>query len=99
MHVLENYWLKPISVALLSGITRTFYSVEDSIDFLENEWPTCFGLHHRRAHDLCRAAQKKLTSLEVAREAFIGACLEAAMPLVLSLPVQNSAAPHLAPAE
>ena len=65
--------------------SNTFHSLEDSLDFLENEWPTKFGMHHRRALDLCRAAARRMVVTEAAREAFIAACLEANMPLVLNI--------------
>ena len=85
MQVIETYWEKPITVRLQNGLEHTFHSLEDSLDFLENEWPTKFGIHHRRALDLCRAATVRLVATEAAREAFISACLEANMPLVLNL--------------
>jgi hypothetical protein len=85
VQVIETYWEKPITVRLQNGLEHTFHSLEDSLDFLENEWPTKFGIHHRRALDLCRAATVRMVATEAAREAFISACLEANMPLVLNL--------------
>jgi len=85
VQVIETYWEKPITVRLQNGLEHTFHSLEDSLDFLENEWPTKFGIHHRRALDLCRAATVRMVAIEAAREAFISACLEANMPLVLNL--------------
>ncbi|CAN7163410.1 DUF982 domain-containing protein [Rhizobium sp. LjRoot254] len=83
MQVIETYWQKPITVRLQNGLQHTFHSLEDTIDFMENEWPVKFGVHHRRALDLCRAAAKRMVATEAAREAFISACLEAGMPLVM----------------
>lgn len=85
MQVIETYWGKPVTVRLQNGQEHSFHSLEDSLDFLENEWPTRFGTHHRRALDLCRAAAARMVAAEAAREAFIAACLEANMPLVLSV--------------
>jgi hypothetical protein len=85
VQVIETYWEKPITVRLQNGLEHTFHSLEDSLDFLENEWPTKFGMHHRRALDLCRAAAARMVVTEAAREAFIAACLEANMPLVLTV--------------
>jgi hypothetical protein len=45
---------------------------------------------------LCRAAQKRFVSREMAREAFIGACLEACMPLVMTTPPRKPSAPVFA---
>jgi hypothetical protein len=83
MHIVETHWRKPISVRLHNGLERTFHSVEDSLDFLENEWPTRTGAHRVRATDLCRAALSRTGATEAAREAMISACLEANMPLVM----------------
>lgn len=85
MQVIETYWEKPITVRLRNGLEHTFHSLESSLDFLENEWPTKFGIHHRRALDLCRAAANRMIATEAAREALIAACLEANMPLVLNV--------------
>ncbi|UVC12525.1 DUF982 domain-containing protein (plasmid) [Rhizobium sp. TH2] len=96
MLAIDTLWSKPVTVRLQNGLLHTFHSLEDTIDFLENEWPTRFGNHHRRALDLCRAAQKRYVTSEAAREAFISACLEGCMPLVLtSNPQRRSAAIQL----
>ena len=86
MQVVETPWKKPVTVRLQNALEHTFHSLEDSLDFLENEWPTKFGIHHRRALDLCRAAANRMVATEAAREAFIAACLEANMPLVFNMP-------------
>lgn len=96
MQVIETYWEKPITVRLQNGLEHTFHSLEDSLDFLENEWPTKFGMHHRRALDLCRAAARRMIVSEAAREAFISACLEANMPLVLNVGRPSGAHSHSA---
>ena len=83
MNIIEISWNKPVTACLQNGLQHTFRSVEDALDFLENEWPTKSGTHHRRALDMCRAAHARLISREVARETFISACIEACMPLVL----------------
>ena len=92
MKIIEAFWSKSVTVRLRNGLEHTFHSVDDAVDFLENEWPTRFGTHHRRALDLCRAAQRRMTSAEAAREAFISACLEACMPLILQ-PTQKPERP------
>jgi hypothetical protein len=96
MPVIDTLWSKPVTVRLADGVHHTFHSIEDATDFLENQWPTKFGIHHRRALDLCRAAQKRFVSREMAREAFIGACLEACMPLVMTTPPRKPSAPVFA---
>jgi hypothetical protein len=83
MKIVETYWHKPISVRLQNGLEHTFHSVQDTLDFLEHEWPSKAGPHRIRATDFCRAALNKAGSSEAAREAVISACLEANMPLVI----------------
>lgn len=85
MQVIETYWQKPVTVRLQNSLEHTFHSLEVSLDFLENEWPTKNGTHHHRALELCRAAANRSGSIEAAREAFVSACLEAGMPLVLDV--------------
>lgn len=94
MQVIETYWPKPVTVRLQSGLERTFHSLEDSVEFMENEWPIKFGVHHRRALDLCRAAAARMVSSEAAREAFMSACLEASMPLVMNAAAIQYQAPQ-----
>jgi hypothetical protein len=70
-------------VRLSNGLERTFTSVYEAVDFLENEWPLRTGERYERALRTCRRALNRMTPAAVAREAFIGACLEAGMPLVM----------------
>ena len=97
MQVIEIYWQKPITVRLQNGLQHTFHSLEDTIDFMENEWPIKFGLHHRRALDLCRAAAKRMVATEAAREALISACLEANMPPVMNFASSPQPQRHVLP--
>lgn len=80
MQVIETYWSKPVAVKLQNGLDHTFHSVEDALDFLENEWPIKHGSHRQRAAGLCKGALNRQVSPEAAREAFISACFEANMP-------------------
>jgi hypothetical protein len=75
MNMDNSCWAKPLTVRLQNDLARTFHSVEEAIDFMENEWPTRLGVHYRRALDLCRSARMRLISREAAREAFIAAAL------------------------
>lgn len=75
-------WRAPVRVRLQNGLERIFLTVYDALDFLENEWPLRRGQRYDRAVRKCRAALRLLTPTEVAREAFIAACLEAGMPMV-----------------
>ena len=84
MQLVDAPWSKPVITRLHNGLTHTFHTAGEALDFLENEWPVRYGVHHRRALDLCQAARNRMVSREAAREAFIGACLEANMPLVVT---------------
>lgn len=80
----------PVRVRLQCGLERTFLGVFDALDFLEAEWPLRRGERYKRAIDKCRAALEWAAPSEVAREAFIAACLEAGMPMVMASPVPAS---------
>jgi len=81
MRLAELCWSQPIEVRLQDGLPRTFNSVNDALDFLENEWPVRSGLHYHQAVTLCRSAEGRFTSPEIARDAFIGACIAAAIAI------------------
>ncbi|WFU11590.1 DUF982 domain-containing protein (plasmid) [Rhizobium sp. CB3090] len=76
-------WTRPVTIRLQCGLQRTFTGVYDALDFLENEWPLRNGERHERAVKTCRGAINGVVPAVVAREAFIAACLEAAMPVVM----------------
>ena len=84
MNTLDLPWRAPVKVHLQCGLERTFVSVYDALDFLENEWPLRRGERYGRAVRRCRGALARITPVEMAREAFIAACLEAGMPLVMT---------------
>jgi hypothetical protein len=81
-------WSQPLKVTLRAGMDRTFGSVYEALDFLENEWPLKDGECYDRAVLACRRGLNGVAPTEVAREAFIAACLEAGMPAV------TAASPH-----
>ena len=74
---LETCWISPVAVALPNGDARIVQSPNEACTLLEGEWPVQAGNHHEHALLLCRSAAKRLTSAEMAREAFVAACIEA----------------------
>ncbi|MDK1373949.1 MULTISPECIES: DUF982 domain-containing protein [unclassified Sinorhizobium] len=80
----EIPWTNPLTVRLSSGIKHTFNSVYEALDFLENEWPLRNGQRYERAVRTCRGALNRMTPAAIAREAFVAACLEAEMPIVMT---------------
>jgi hypothetical protein len=79
MTTIDIPWHQPITVKLQNGVERRFTGAYDALDFLENEWPVRRGWHYDNAIRLCRAALARSMSTEVAKEAFVSACLEAAL--------------------
>lgn len=71
----------PLQVNLPSGLSRTFDSINDTVDFLENEWPRRHGERYKRACEGCRAALLRQIPVAVAHEAFVAACREAGMSM------------------
>lgn len=95
MLVSEVPWRVSVTVRLECGLERTFNSAFETIDFLENEWPERRGERYYRAVNQCRGALSRVVPAEVAREAFIAACLEAGMPAG-TLAARTQASPSLA---
>lgn len=87
-------WSHPLTVTLRVGMNRTFGSVYDALDFLENEWPQIRGGYYDQAISACKGSLNGLTPAEVAREAFIAACLETGMPAVAAEPPHYRRSPH-----
>jgi hypothetical protein len=85
--VRDVLWIHPLKVTLRSGLERTFVSVYEALDFLENEWPLKHGRRHDIAISCCKGALNRMTPATVAREAFIAACLEADMAAVVAAPL------------
>ncbi|MQW87115.1 DUF982 domain-containing protein [Sinorhizobium saheli] len=86
----EIPWAIPLTVRLSNGLMRTFTSVYEALDFLGHEWPQRKGERYERAVRTCRRALKRMTPAAVAREAFVAACLEAGMPVVMTPYKQKS---------
>ncbi|MBB5536366.1 DUF982 domain-containing protein [Rhizobium giardinii] len=79
-------WSHPLKVTLRAGMDRTFASVYDALDYLENEWPKKRGDRYDRAVLACRQGLNGQAPAELAREAFIAACLETGLPAVTAAP-------------
>jgi hypothetical protein len=90
MTIRDVPWNHPLKVTLRSGLERTFSSVYEALDFLENEWPLKRGARYDCAVSSCKRALNRMTPAAVAREAFIAACLEANMPAIMAAPLPYS---------
>jgi hypothetical protein len=70
-------WREPVIVQ--DGILPPVIikSPEEVLEYMDVNWPTESGKHHRIAREVCAAATKHHVSIEAARENFIIAALEA----------------------
>ncbi|GLR54893.1 DUF982 domain-containing protein [Shinella yambaruensis] len=93
----DVFFSTPLHVHLSNGLGRTFDSVNDTLDFLENEWPLRHGQRYKRACEKCRAALLRQVPVAVAREAFVAACLEAGLPVQAMPPVWQRSGPSTPP--
>lgn len=74
-------WSKPIRIEFPRRLPRVVDGPMAALDMLDNEWPVRNGRHYTAAREVCRAAAARLTSAETAREVFISASIEAAVPI------------------
>jgi hypothetical protein len=93
----DIFFATPLHVHLSNGLSRTFDSVNDTLDFLENEWPLRHGERYKRACEKCHAALRRQTPVAVAREAFVAACLEAGLPVQALPPAWQRSGPSTPP--
>ncbi|TDX79707.1 uncharacterized protein DUF982 [Neorhizobium sp. R1-B] len=84
MPLTDVRWTRPVKVRLQCGLEHTFTSIYDALDFLENEWPIRHGQHHEQAVKRCRRVLSGIIPAEIAREAFVAACLEAGLSTLTS---------------
>jgi len=70
-------WNSPVNVRLPNGTEKSFQSIHDTLDFLEDDWPKVHGAYHDAAVASCRNALNRQTPPAVSKELFLAACLEA----------------------
>ncbi|MGV1873717.1 DUF982 domain-containing protein [Agrobacterium rosae] len=84
----RDIWFRiPVRITLQNGLEKTFWTVYEALDFLQNEWPRRRGNYYKQAVMKCSAALSCFESSEVAREAFMVACIEASMLIVIPTPI------------
>jgi hypothetical protein len=76
---MSNQWNEAVSVRIGTGISDTINGPGEAFEALNNRWPGEHGPHYDEAKRLCSMAVGGTSSLEIAREAFIGAAVEAAV--------------------
>lgn len=74
-------WSKPIRIEFPRRRPRLVDGPVAALRLLDTEWPVRNGRHYEAARASCHAALARLTSPEAAREVFISASIEAAVPI------------------
>ncbi|MCA1441714.1 DUF982 domain-containing protein [Ensifer sp. IC4062] len=83
----ELVWMTPVTVHMKDGAPQVFASVNDVLDFLEEDWANDRGGKYNRAVQTCRRALNRMTPVAIAREAFIDACRDAGMSTLADGPL------------
>lgn len=76
----DIHWSKPIHLDFPRRRSRVVNGPVAALDLLDRDWPVSQGRHYDAARAMCQAAQARLTSADAAREIFISASIEAAVP-------------------
>ena len=74
-------WSKPVRLEFPRRLPRVVDGPRAALELLDNEWPASQGRHYLAAREMCRAAIARLTSPDAARDTFISASIEAAVPI------------------
>ena len=74
-------WSKPVRITFPRSRAHVVDGPVAALELLERDWPVRGGRHYQSAKEVCRAALARLTSPEAARETFISASIEAAVPI------------------
>lgn len=74
-------WSKPIHIEFPRRRSRLIDGPVAALQVLDTDWPVRNGRHYEAAKASCQAALARLTSPDAARETFISASIEAAVPI------------------
>jgi hypothetical protein len=74
-------WSKPVRVEFPRRLPRIIDGPVAALEILDSEWPVRQGRHYEAARAMCEAARARLTSPDAARDIFISASIEAAVPI------------------
>ncbi|EUB97174.1 protein of unknown function DUF982 [Rhizobium sp. CF080] len=70
-------WRAPVLIRIGFGSSEAVRSPSEALDYLVERWPREVGDHHKIALHKCLVATTGAIPVEVAREAFISAAIEA----------------------
>jgi hypothetical protein len=77
----EIPWSKPVRLEFPRRLPRVIDGPRAALEMLDNEWPARNGRHYTAAKEMCKSAIARLTSPDAARDIFISASIEAAVPI------------------
>ncbi|HEX2146562.1 MAG TPA: DUF982 domain-containing protein [Pseudorhizobium sp.] len=72
-------WSSPVRVKIGYGFPEAIRGPREALNYLQFRWPAVDGENIRAARLACADAAQQLISPEVARGAFVKACIEARM--------------------
>lgn len=72
-------WSSPIRVRIGYGFPETIRGPREALSYLNFRWPPVDGDYCRSAKAICAEALEFRVSPDVARDAFLNACIEAEM--------------------
>jgi hypothetical protein len=73
-------WSKPIRIEFPRRRVEVIEGPVSALALLDSEWPVRKGRHYEAARASCKAALARHVSAEAARDIFISASIEAAVP-------------------
>ena len=76
---MSNQWNKAVAVRIGTGISDAIKGPGEAFEALNNRWPAEHGPQYVEAKRLCTMAVGGTLSVEIAREAFISAAVEASV--------------------
>ncbi len=72
---------QPVKVKPHNGGARIITGPDEALNFLDHDWDGAEGEFYHEAKRNCRRALQKAINPERARQAFVGAFLDAALPI------------------
>ncbi len=71
----------PVQVKPRNGRPRVITGPDEALNFLDQDWDGAEGEFYHEAKRNCRRALQNIIAPERARQAFVGAFLDAALPI------------------
>ncbi len=78
-HLQAAQWQIPVRIRVGRGLAKAVHGPEEALNHLTYRWPADTGSHYDNARRQCLNALQRRTPVEVVREAFFAASIEAGM--------------------